>query len=93
MIQPDCIVSTTCPAAAWGATCILDIQDDFIYRVTSPHSSVVNYSNLCVKGRFGYDFLYYPDRVTVPLIRRTPQVAGAATAGCRLQRMARGNLG
>jgi len=52
------------------------MQDDFIYRVTSPHDAVVNQGNLCVKGRFGYDFLYHPDRLTTPLIRRTPQQPG-----------------
>jgi formate dehydrogenase alpha subunit len=80
MIHPDRVVSTTCPYCGVGCNLHLHIQDDFIYRVTSPHTSVVNQGNLCVKGRFGYDFLYHPDRVTVPLIRRTPQAAGARTA-------------
>ena len=29
-----------------------------------------NHGRLCVKGRYGYDYLYHPDRLTEPLIRR-----------------------
>ncbi|MCC6187825.1 MAG: formate dehydrogenase subunit alpha [Anaerolineales bacterium] len=79
MIQPDRITATTCPYCGVGCTLELHIKDDFIYRVTSPFDSVVNHGNLCVKGRFGYDFLYSPARVTTPLIRKTPQRPGART--------------
>jgi len=34
---------------------------------------------LCVKGRFGYDFIYHKQRVTTPLVRRTPQKPGERT--------------
>jgi formate dehydrogenase alpha subunit len=79
MTQPDKIVSTTCPYCGVGCNLELHVKDDFIYRVTSPFDSVVNHGNLCVKGRFGYDFIYSKDRVTVPLIRKTPQKPGART--------------
>ena len=84
MIASDRVVSTTCPYCGVGCNLHLHIKDDFIYRVTSPHTSIVNQGNLCVKGRFGYDFLYHPDRLTVPLIRRTPQAAGARTPAAGL---------
>ena len=70
MIKPDRIVSTTCPYCGVGCTLQLHVQDDFIYRVTSPFDSPVNHGNLCVKGRFGYDYIYHPKRVTVPLVRK-----------------------
>ena len=41
--------------------------------------STVNHGNLCAKGRFGYDFIYHANRVTMPLIRRTPQSPGHRT--------------
>lgn len=69
-------VRTTCPYCGVGCTLELHIQDDFIYRVSSPFDSVVNHGNLCVKGRFGYDFIYNKNRVTTPLIRKTPQKPG-----------------
>lgn len=79
MIQPDKVVSTTCPFCGVGCNLQLHIKDNFIYQVTSDFNSVVNHGNLCVKGRFGYDFIYNKDRVTVPLIRKTPQKPGERT--------------
>jgi len=79
MISPDHITSTTCPYCGVGCNLHLHVKDDFIYRVTSPHDAVVNQGNLCVKGRFGYDFMYHPDRVTTPLIRKTRQQPGQRT--------------
>src|SRR5512140_3964787 len=70
MIKPDRITTTTCPYCGVGCTLQLHVKDDFIYRVTSPFDSPVNQGNLCVKGRFGYDFIYHPQRVTTPLVRR-----------------------
>ena len=79
MLTPDRITRTTCPYCGVGCTLDLHIKDDFIYRVTSPFDSPVNHGNLCVKGRFGYDFIYNPERVTTPLIRKTPQTPGRRT--------------
>jgi predicted molibdopterin-dependent oxidoreductase YjgC len=79
VIQPDRIVKTTCPYCGVGCTLELHLKNDAIYRVTSPFDSVVNHGNLCVKGRFGYDFIYSADRVMTPLIRKTPQMPGHRT--------------
>jgi formate dehydrogenase alpha subunit len=75
----DRTVTTTCPYCGVGCKLELWIRDDFVYKVTSPFGAVVNAGNLCVKGRFGYDFVYHPNRVTTPLIRRTPQQPGERT--------------
>ena len=79
MIKPDRIVTTTCPYCGVGCNLELHVKDDFIFKVTSPFDSPVNHGNLCVKGRFGYDFIYHPKRITTPLIRKTPQKAGERT--------------
>jgi formate dehydrogenase alpha subunit len=79
MITPDRIVPTTCPYCGVGCNLELHIKDDYVFKVTSPFDSVVNHGNLCVKGRFGYDFIYNKDRVTTPLIRKTAQAPGART--------------
>jgi formate dehydrogenase alpha subunit len=79
MISADRVVPTTCPYCGVGCSLQLHIKDDYIYKVTSPFASVVNHGNLCVKGRFGYDFIYNKDRVTTPLIRKIAQVPGART--------------
>ncbi|HWQ10184.1 MAG TPA: formate dehydrogenase subunit alpha, partial [Holophaga sp.] len=62
-----------------GCKLELHVKDDRIFQVTSPFDAVVNHGNLCVKGRFGYDFIDNPHRVTVPLIRKEPQKPGART--------------
>jgi formate dehydrogenase alpha subunit len=79
MITPDRIVPTTCPYCGVGCNLELHVKDETIYKVTSPFESVVNQGNLCVKGRFGYDFIYHPRRVTTPLVRKTPQTPGERT--------------
>ncbi|MDK1082124.1 MAG: formate dehydrogenase subunit alpha [Anaerolineae bacterium] len=79
MIKTDRVVSTTCPYCGVGCNLQLHVKDDYIFKVTSPFDSVVNQGNLCVKGRFGYDYIYHPKRVTTPLIRKTLQKAGERT--------------
>ena len=79
MIAPDRVVPTTCPYCGVGCNLELHIKDDYIYKVTSPFEATVNHGNLCVKGRFGYDFIYNKDRVTTPLIRKKAQAPGART--------------
>src|ERR1044071_864114 len=77
MITADRVVPTTCPYCGVGCNLQLHIKDDYIYKVTSPFQAVVNHGNLCVKGRFGYDFIYNKDRITTPLIRKPRQQPGA----------------
>jgi formate dehydrogenase alpha subunit len=79
MITPDHVTPTTCPYCGVGCSLELHVKDEYIYKVTSPFDGVVNQGNLCVKGRFGYDFIYHNRRVTTPLIRRTPQMPGQRT--------------
>ena len=76
MITADRIVSTTCPYCGVGCNLELHIKDDYVYKVTSPFAAVVNHGNLCVKGRFGYDFVYNKDRITTPLLRKKAQAPG-----------------
>ena len=79
MITPEKPVTTTCPFCGIGCSLQLHMRENFIYRVTSPFDSPVNHGSLCVKGRFGYDFIYSPSRVTTPLIRKKPQLPGQRT--------------
>jgi len=46
------------------------VKDGKVIKVTSNPDSVVNGINLCVKGRFGYDYIHRDDRLTTPLIKR-----------------------
>jgi predicted molibdopterin-dependent oxidoreductase YjgC len=79
MLKADRIVTTTCPFCGVGCKLELHVKDEAIFQVTSPFEAVVNRGNLCVKGRFGYDFIDNPHRVTTPLIRREAQLPGKRT--------------
>jgi formate dehydrogenase alpha subunit len=78
MITPDRIVPTTCPYCGVGCTLELHIRDELIYRVTSPFDAPANHGNLCVKGRFGVDFVHSKDRLTEPLVRTGGALSPAA---------------
>ncbi len=69
MITPDKVVRTTCPYCGVGCQMNLNIKDDTIYAVEAPFDAAPNYGMLCVKGRFGTDYVRHPRRVKTPLIR------------------------
>ncbi len=77
MIQPERLVHTTCPYCGVGCQIHLHIRDEVIYRVSGLFDSPVNHGNLCVKGRFGTDFVHAPDRLTQPLMRSNSQLKPA----------------
>jgi len=63
-------VATTCPYCGVGCQFYLNIKDGRIVQVTSKWDAPANHGWTCVKGRFGWDFVHHPDRLTKPLIRR-----------------------
>ena len=68
--QPDKVVTTTCTYCGVGCQLDLNVKDNKVIRVTSNPKAPVNGMHLCVKGRYGYDFIHHPDRLTKPLVRR-----------------------
>jgi formate dehydrogenase major subunit/formate dehydrogenase alpha subunit len=68
--RPDKLVMTTCTYCGVGCQYELNIKDGKIIRVTSTEKAPVNGNHLCVKGRYGYDFVHHPDRLTKPRVRR-----------------------
>ena len=63
-------VKTTCNYCGCGCNFDFNVKDGKVVKVTSNPDSVVNGLNLCVKGRFGYDYIHREDRLTTPLIRK-----------------------
>ena len=61
---------TTCTYCGVGCNFDLNVKDGKVVGVTSNASSEVNGRWLCVKGRFGYNFIHHPDRLTKPLLRK-----------------------
>jgi predicted molibdopterin-dependent oxidoreductase YjgC len=69
MLDAERIVETTCPYCGVGCQVDLHITDNTIYRVSGVFESPVNHGNLCVKGRFGTDYVHSPHRLVQPLVR------------------------
>ena len=63
-------VKTVCPYCGVGCGIYLGVRGDKIVSARGDRESPVNKGHLCVKGRFGHDFVNHPDRLTTPLIKR-----------------------
>ncbi len=79
MLTANRIVHTTCPYCGVGCQVDLHLKDGVIFRVDGRFDNEVNYGNLCVKGRFGYDYIHAPDRLRHPLIRASRREPFSAT--------------
>ena len=62
-------VDTVCPYCGVGCQISLKIKDDKILYAEGIDGPA-NENRLCVKGRFGFDYIHHPHRLTKPLIRR-----------------------
>ncbi|MBU1744754.1 MAG: formate dehydrogenase subunit alpha [Proteobacteria bacterium] len=63
-------VKTVCPYCGVGCAVYLGVRGQNIVHVRGDDESPVNRGELCVKGRFGLDFVNHPDRLSRPLIRK-----------------------
>ena len=61
---------TTCPFCGTGCQLTVSARDGQLARVTSKYETGVNGETLCVKGRYGIDFIDGGDRIVSPLLRR-----------------------
>ncbi len=71
-------IRTTCPYCGVGCQLWLHVKDDKIVKVTGVEGGAPNDGRLCVKGRFGYDFIYSDERLTTPLIRENGEFREAS---------------
>jgi predicted molibdopterin-dependent oxidoreductase YjgC len=55
--EDQTVVDTICPYCGVGCTLELHVQDNDIVKVTSPLDSSVTHGHLCIKGRFGFQFV------------------------------------
>ena len=63
-------VRTTCPYCGAGCQLELRVKGDTILEAVGDPNLEPNYGALCVKGRFGFDFVQHPDRLKRPLVRK-----------------------
>ncbi len=76
-VIPQREVTTLCPFCGVGCSINVGVRGNRIVRVRGDRDNPVSQGGLCVKGRFGYDFVNHPDRLTKPLIRKEGVVRSA----------------
>ena len=62
-------VGSLCPYCGVGCQITYHVHDNQIARVDG-RDGPANHERLCVKGRFGFDYVSHPQRLTRPLIRK-----------------------
>jgi len=65
----DRTVNTLCPYCGVGCQTTVHVKDDKILYIDG-RDGPANENRLCVKGRFGFDYIHHADRLIKPLIRR-----------------------
>ncbi len=87
-------VRTTCNFCGVGCQIDLHVAAGRIAKVTSPPpGETVNDGNLCVKGRFAYDFIHHDERLTTPWVRGSDGELRPASWDEAITRAAEGLLG
>lgn len=67
--EVDRRVDSVCPYCGVGCQLTYHVKDNRILHVEG-RNGPANQGRLCVKGRYGFDYVHHPHRLTVPLVRR-----------------------
>ncbi len=78
-IAPDKEVDSVCPYCGVGCQLTYRVKDNRIVEVVG-REGPANLGRLCIKGRFGFDYVAHPHRLTKPLIRKLGVPKSAAFA-------------
>ncbi len=68
-VVPDTQVDSVCPYCGVGCQLTYNVKDNQIIYVQGKDGPA-NSSRLCVKGRYGFDYVHHRQRLTTPLIRK-----------------------
>ena len=93
--KPDRTVDSVCPYCGVGCQLTYQIKDDKIVAVAGKDGPA-NQNRLCVKGRFGFDYVHNPQRLLKPMIRKDGVAESAARGNRSVQSVdafPRGDLG
>lgn len=69
LVEPDNKVESVCPYCGVGCLLTFNVKDNHILYVDG-RDGPSNHSRLCVKGRYGFDYVHHADRLKTPLIRK-----------------------
>jgi formate dehydrogenase major subunit len=65
---PDRKVDSLCPFCGVGCQVTYQVKDEKVIYAEG-RDGPANHNRLCVKGRFGFDYIHHPHRLTKPLVR------------------------
>jgi formate dehydrogenase major subunit len=68
VVYPDRSVDSLCPYCGVGCQVSYKVKDNQIVYAEG-RNGPANQNRLCVKGRFGFDYVHHPHRLTQPLVR------------------------
>jgi formate dehydrogenase major subunit len=68
--RPTREVKSVCTYCGVGCNIHLGVRGDKVVGVRADRDNPVNEGSLCVKGRYAYEFINHPDRLTTPLIKK-----------------------
>ncbi len=69
LVEVEKRVDSVCPYCGVGCLLTYHVQGNRVLYVTG-RDGPSNHERLCVKGRYGFDYVHSPERLTKPLIRR-----------------------
>ena len=71
-------VRTTCVYCGCGCQLDLNVFEDKVIKVTTEHGVGPNKGSLCIKGRYGFEFIHSEERLTTPLIKKNGEFKEAS---------------
>ena len=75
---PALEVKTVCTYCGVGCNIYLGVRGNKVVSSRGDRESIVNHGQLCVKGRYGFEFINHDDRLKTPLIKKNGKFVEAS---------------
>jgi formate dehydrogenase alpha subunit len=63
-------VKTVCNYCGCGCSIMINVKNSEVVRVTPVEDGGINEGMLCVKGKFGFEYINHEDRLKTPLVKK-----------------------
>ncbi len=73
-LSADRTVRTVCTYCGVGCNLQVKVKDGHVAAIEGVEDAAVNQGHTCLKGRFAFEFVHHPERLTSPLIRRNGEL-------------------
>lgn len=65
------VIDSVCTYCGVGCDISAEVENNKILRVFAKEEGVVSEGKLCIKGKYGYEYLFHPDRLKKALVRKS----------------------